>query len=246
MAEKGAAGPSISVITVTLNEEKNLPGLLENLRSQTDRAFDFLIVDGASRDGTMALVCQAQDLVTYHVSEPDFGFYDALNRGVRALRTEYYLVLGADDRLHRDAIANFRAIADGADIVVAKVQAGALLRSGYHPGNAWLGPSRTITSHSVGTLIRSALHDRFGFYSHRYPILADWHFLKRALSAPQVRVREVPFVAGTFAMDGLSNRSFVRTLCELWLVQRETGENRLVQYLLFQARVLMRMASIVR
>lgn len=231
-------GAGISVLVVTLNEEKNLPGLLACLRAQTDRRFDLIVIDGGSKDETNVLVEKADDLVTHHVMEPDFGFYDALNKAVRAVRTEFYLVIGADDRLSPDAIANFRAAAHETDIVVASVMAGGRLRSGYYPQNAWIGPSRTMTSHSVGTLIRTALHEKFGFYSFRYPTLADWHFLKRAFAAPAIRVRGASFVAGVFAMDGLSNNNRARTLCELWLVQRETGRGRLVQYLLFLMRLI--------
>lgn len=238
-------GLGISVIVVTLNEEKNLPGLFACLREQTDRRFDLIVIDGCSADRTNALVAEAGDLVTHHVSERDFGFYDALNKGVRAVRTEFYLVVGADDRLAPDAIADFRAAAAGADIVVADVEAGGHIRRGFHPEKAWIGPSRTMTSHSVGTLIRVSLHKTFGYYSFRYPTLADWHFLKRAFAASATRVHPAPFVAGTFAMDGLSNRNHARTLCELWLVQRETGESAFVQCLLFQLRLWFHFARIL-
>jgi glycosyltransferase involved in cell wall biosynthesis len=239
-------GPTISVVTVTLNEEKNLPGLFENLRAQTDRDFKLVVIDGSSTDATNDLVRAAGDLVVHHVSEPDFGFYDALNKAVRAVRTDFYLVLGGDDRLAPDAIANFRAAAVNADIVVAAVQAGGRLRSGLHPRRACVGPSRTITSHSVGTLIRTSLHDRFGLYSLRYSVLADWHFIKRVLATPEMRAASADFVAGTFSMAGVSNRNFARTLCELWMVQRETGENPLVQYLLFQVRLIKGLLRVIR
>ena len=239
------AGASISVIVVTLNEEKNLPGLFACLRGQTDRCFDLIVIDGCSKDKTNALVEEASDLVTCHVIERDFGFYDALNKGVRAVRTKFYLVVGADDRLAPDAIANFRAAAADADIVVADVEAGGQIRRGFHPEKAWIGPSRTMTSHSVGTLIRATLHETYGYYSFRYPTLADWHFLKRIFIAPGARVRSGSFVAGTFAMDGLSNRNHARTLCELWLVQRETGEGARAQYLLFLARLIYHFRNLI-
>ena len=105
MADETGASATISVVIVTLNEETNLPGLFDNLRAQTDRRFELRIIDGGSMDGTNALVRMAGDLVTYHVSELEFGFYDALNKAVRAVRTEVYLVIGADDRLAPDTIA---------------------------------------------------------------------------------------------------------------------------------------------
>lgn len=243
--DKGGTSVGISVIVVTLNEEKNLPGLFECLRVQTDRRFDLIVIDGGSKDATNALVEKAGDLVTYHVTEQDFGFYDALNKAVRAVQTDFYLVVGADDRLAPDAIANFRATVGNADIVVAGVEAGGQIRRGFHPQKAWIGPSRTMTSHSVGTLIRTALHEKFGYYSFRYPTLADWHFLKRVFATTATRVCSAPFVAGAFAMDGVSNRNRARTLCELWLVQRETGEGPIMQYLLFLMRLLYHFPSMI-
>lgn len=241
-----AATPSISILVVTLNERDNLPGLFASLRAQTDRRFDLVIVDGKSTDGSYEMIGAATDIVTSHVSEEDFGFYDALNRGVRRLKTDFYLVLGADDRLEPDAVANFRAAAVLADIVVAQVDAGGDLRQGYHPRNAWIGPSRTFTSHSVGTLIRTSLHTKLGLYSFRYPTLADWHFLKKAFASKGVHVAQADFIAGFFNTAGLSNQNFVRTLCELWLVQRETGESPLIQCLLFQARLIKNLVRATR
>lgn len=232
--------PSISVVTVTLNAAGHLPGLLASLRAQTDSEFDYVIIDGASKDGTQEIIRSAGDLVTYWVSEPDGGFYDALNKAVRAVRTDFYVVLGADDRLAPTAIADFKRAAreTDADVIIADVRAGRRLRRGYHPGRRWLGPASMITSHSVGTLLRTSLHERFGVYSNRYPVLADIHYVKRLCLAPDVRVVAGGFVSGEFALEGFSNRNFVRVLCEYWWVQRDTGENPLLQYLLFQLRLL--------
>jgi len=232
--------PSISVVTVTLNASQYLPGLIESLRVQTDRGFDFIVIDGASKDGTQSIVASASDVVTYTMSEPDRGFFDALNKAIRAVKTDFYLVMGADDRLEPDAIANFKEVAErtGADVVIADVKAGKTIRRGYHPERHWLGPARMFTSHSVGTYMRTKLHDRFGEYSWRYPILADSHYVKRLCLSPEVKVVAGDFLSGEFAMDGFSNNNFVRALCEYWLVQRDTGENPAIQFLLFQIRVL--------
>jgi glycosyltransferase involved in cell wall biosynthesis len=239
--------PSISVVTVTLNAARDLPRLITSLRNQTDRVFDLVVIDGGSQDETTRILADSQDLVTYSISEPDQGFYDALNKGIRALRTEYYVVLGADDVLYPDAIADFKAATQGAtvDVVVAAVKAGSKVRRGFHRARAWLGHPAMVTSHSVGMLFRTRLHERFGSYSTRYPLMADGHFIKRVCTAADVSVAEGNFVAGEFSMHGFSNRNFVRTLCETWQVQLETGENPLLQYLLFQLRLLRYLTRVV-
>jgi len=230
--------PTISVVTVTLNAAKDLPGLISSLRNQTDREFDYVVIDGASRDGTKDIISSAGDIVTYTISEPDRGFFDALNKAVRAVETDFYVVMGADDRFEPDAIANFKKVAEktGADVVIADVKAGKTIRRGYHPERRWLGPARMITSHSVGTCMRTNLHSKFGDYSWRYPLLADSYYVKRLCLSPEVKVVAGNFLSGEFAMDGFSNNNSVRILCEYWWVQRDTGENPLLQYLLFQLR----------
>ena len=232
--------PTISVVTVALNAAKHLPGLISSLRDQTDPNFDYVVIDGASGDGTKEIIASARDIVTYTISEPDHGPYDALNKAIRAVKTDFYIVMGADDRLEPNAIANFRKVAEetGADVVIADVKAGKTIRRGYHPDRRWLGPARMITSHSVGTYMRTNLHRRFGDYSWRYPLLADIHYVKRLCLSPEVKVVAGNFLSGEFAMDGLSNSNFVRVLCEYWWVQRDTGENPLLQYLFFQLRAL--------
>jgi glycosyltransferase involved in cell wall biosynthesis len=239
--------PSISVVTVTLNSAKDLPRLIDSLRAQVDRNFEVVVIDGGSKDGTWDIVESARDVISYAVSEPDRGLYDALNKALRAVRTEFYLVAGADDVLYPQAVADFRAVAQrtGADVVVAAVKAGDTIRRGLHVGRAWLGHAAMTTSHSVGMLFRTRLHDRFGEYPLRYPILADGYFIKRVCTAEDVKAVAADFVAGEFGMKGCSTRNLTRVLCESWQIQLDTGESPFVQYLLFQLRLLRNLPRIL-
>lgn len=239
--------PSISVVTVTLNSAKDLPRLIDSLRAQEDRNFEHVVIDGGSSDGTWDIVERSRDVVTYAVSEPDRGLYDALNKALRAVRTEFYLVAGADDALNPQAIANFRTIAHqtDADVVVAAVKAGDTVRRGLHVHRAWLGHAAMTTSHSVGMLFRTRLHERFGEYPLRYPILADGYFIKRVCTAKDVKAVAADFVAGEFGMQGCSTRNITRILCESWQIQLDTGESPIVQYLLFQLRLLRNLPRIL-
>jgi glycosyltransferase involved in cell wall biosynthesis len=240
--------PTISIITPTLNVAGVLPRLIESLRAQTDHDFRFIVIDGNSKDGTQAELIAASDIVTLMLTDQSDGFYDALNMGIRSLETDYYLVVGADDTLHPDAIANFKAAAceTGSDVIVAGVEAGKSVRRGYHGSRGWLGHAAMVTSHSVGMLFRTELHQRFGEYSRRYPVLADGLFIKRVCQAPDVKVSEAGFVAGKFGLAGLSNRNVVNVLCETWQIQIDTGENPILQYLLFQLRLVRYLPQIIR
>lgn len=239
--------PTISVITPAINVKQLLPRLIASLRAQTDRDFKLIVIDGASTDGTQAEIAAASDIVTFTVSEPDHGIYDALNKGLRAVETDYYLVMGADDTLCPDAIANFKSAIQGtgADVIVASVKAGNSIRRGYHRRRAWLGHTAMVTSHSVGMLFRSELHKRFGEYSRRYPILADGFFIKNVCQASDIKVSEADFIAGEFGINGMSNRNFIKVLCETWQIQVDTGENPILQYFLFQLRLFRYFARVI-
>lgn len=239
--------PSVSVVTVTLNSANHLPRLIDSLRRQTDRDFEYVVIDGASRDGTWDIVQAARDVVTHAVSEPDLGIYDALNKALQVLRTEFYVVAGADDLFYPEAIARFKSAAQGtgADVVVAAVKAGSVIRRGLHIERAWLGHAAMVTSHSVGMLFRARLHERFGNYSLSYPLLADGHFIKRVCTARDVKSVAADFVAGEFGLTGRSSRRVIAALCETWQIQLDSGESPLLQYLLFQLRLLRNLPRII-
>ena len=153
--------PSISVVTVTLNSARDLPRLIDSLRAQSDRDFEHVVIDGGSTDGTWDIVGRSRDVVTYAVSEPDRGLYDALNKALRAVRTEYYLVMGADDVLYPAAIANFRAIAQqsNADVVVAGVKTGDRTRRGLHVRRAACACAAGRRASNLVLLARRAADD---------------------------------------------------------------------------------------
>lgn len=231
----------ISVITATFNAEAVLPNLIASLRGQTDTDFEWVVVDGASSDRTIELVRASGLPRMVVISEPDFGIYDALNKGVRVAAGQYYLVLGADDILDKDAIRNYRSALDPVpparpDIVTARVRAGSAVIA-PRPGMAWLyGLQGYVSSHSVGCLIRTGLHATYGYYSRRFPIAADQYFIKTAVRGG-ARVVSVDFVAGEYGC-GISSTDVAGTLSEIFRVQLQTERSKLVQLLLYLARLL--------
>lgn len=240
--------PTVSVITATFNASKLLPGLIDSLRAQTDRDFEWIVVDGASTDGTVELIKSAGDVVTNWISEPDFGIYHALNKAVQIAAGEYYLVMGADDRLNPDAVAQYRdhAYSSQADIVTAIIMRNGKIER-RKPCWPWLYAHHAyVSEHSVGSLIRKALHEKFGLYSKRYPIGADLLFLKKACSNPETMVIKADFVAGTFGFTGTSREDRGGAICDYFRGQFETEKYKYFQIILFVAKVLKNARSMVK
>lgn len=91
--------PLFSIITITFNAESTLPATLRSVERQSFTDYEYLIVDGASTDGTVALA-RASRVVTSVTSEPDRGLYDAMNKGLHRATGRYLVFLNAGDALH--------------------------------------------------------------------------------------------------------------------------------------------------
>lgn len=92
--------PLISVITITYNAASTLEATMKSVASQTFRDFEHIVVDGASKDDTLAIARRFEG--TRILSEPDKGLYDAMNKGMRLARGKYLLFLNSGDALHTD------------------------------------------------------------------------------------------------------------------------------------------------
>lgn len=93
----------ISVITVTYNAEEVLLRTLKSVERQSFKNIEHLIIDGASKDGTLAIAEEYKQRVSYDVtifSEPDKGIYDAMNKGLHLAQGDYLVFLNAGDCLH--------------------------------------------------------------------------------------------------------------------------------------------------
>jgi glycosyltransferase involved in cell wall biosynthesis len=239
---------TISVVTATYNVASLLPALIESLRCQTDSRFEWIVADGGSTDGTLEILKSVSDLNVVMSVQPDFGIYDALNRALRVASGDYYLVLGADDTLATEAIANYRAavMQMDADMVFASVRAGDEIRMPF-AGKPWLrGHKAYVAEHAVATLIRRSLHERFKYYSRRFPIAADQFFLKTACTSPKTRLVSAPFIAGTYAVDGVSGADTAGALTEFFRVQLETESCRVFQCMLFILRLIRHVRTVVK
>lgn len=98
--------PLITVITVTFNAEKVIEKTLNSLKSQSFKNFEYLVIDGASKDNTLKIINNAEINGSKIISEPDKGLYDAMNKGLRYASGKYVLFLNAGDAFHdNDSLA---------------------------------------------------------------------------------------------------------------------------------------------
>lgn len=94
--------PKFSIITVTYNAEQVLEDTIQSVISQTYHHIEYIIVDGASKDGTSAIINKYRPQIQIVVSEPDNGLYDAMNKGIALASGDYLCFLNAGDCFHED------------------------------------------------------------------------------------------------------------------------------------------------
>lgn len=88
----------LSIITITYQAEKFVERTIQSVISQGNRPeIEYIIIDGASKDGTLAIVEKYRANIDIIVSEPDRGIYDAMNKGIQQATGDYLIFMNAGD-----------------------------------------------------------------------------------------------------------------------------------------------------
>lgn len=229
----------ISIITAVFNSSGRLPRLIESLRNQTDKDFEWIVADGASLDGTVDLLNSITDLKVKVTSQPDFGIYDALNRAIKIASGEYYIIAGDDDFFYENAIAIFREkiLKSGCEIVSAcAMYKNKKLRASKWPSSIFC-QSSYISAHTLATAFKKNLHDKYGFYTKQYPIAADQFFVLTVCLDGVSRLNS-NVVIGEIGHAGISSRDRIGNATEVFRVQLSLGKSFALQLLLLFLRLI--------
>lgn len=102
--------PLITVITVVYNDRENIEATIKSVLNQRYEKIEYIIIDGGSTDGTVEIIQKFQNLITYWISEPDKGIYDAMNKGISLAKGDVIGLLNSGDTYELNA---FQLMADG-------------------------------------------------------------------------------------------------------------------------------------
>lgn len=89
--------PLISIITVVLNSVETIEKTIKSIIGQSFTNYEYIIIDGGSNDGTIDIIRKYSSYISYWISEPDKGIYDAMNKGIAYAKGEYIGILNSDD-----------------------------------------------------------------------------------------------------------------------------------------------------
>lgn len=211
----------ISIITVSYNSAATIADTMCSVARQSHPDIEHIVVDGGSNDDTLKIVKEAGSRTARILSEPDDGIYDAMNKGLLLATGEFVGFLNADDMLAApDTVGKVAAAASAhADVVygdlvyVNKDRPTEVVRywnSGAFSADrmryGWMPPHPTL-------YVRRSLQKVLGAFDLRLSIAADYDFMLRCLSKPDIRVAYLPEVLVHMRTGGASNRSF-KALCD--------------------------------
>ncbi|MCK9381063.1 MAG: glycosyltransferase [Sulfuritalea sp.] len=209
------------MITASFNRVDTIAQALASVQGQTWKQVEHIVIDGASTDGTLAVIEAQRDRLAALLSEPDNGIYDALNKGFALSSGDVVGLMHSDDFyadervLERVALAFADPAVDGVygDLdYVAKADPPRIIRrwrSGTYQRSrlayGWMPPHPTL-------FLRRAVIERWGGFDTSFRIAADYDAMLRYLARGNIRLAYIPEVLVKMRVGGESNRSLSRIL----------------------------------
>ncbi len=216
----------ISIITVVHNNKDTIRDAIDSVLNQTYKNIEYIVVDGASSDGTVEVVQSYGNKIAKFVSEPDNGIYDAMNKGIRLATGDVVGILNSDDFYIDDEVIS-RVVREfeekGVDSVFADLvyvkpdDLGKYVRryssKKFKPSKfayGWMPAHPTF-------FVKKAFYDQHGLYKTDYKIAADYELLIRFLHKHKLSYSYIDAILTVMRMGGASTSS----LKSNWILNKE-------------------------
>ncbi len=197
----------ISIITVNLNNKTGITQTIASVINQTYPNIEYIIIDGGSIDGSVEVIKEHEDRITYWVSEPDRGIYHAMNKGVKRATGDYLLMLNSGDYLiDENIIERFVKLNPTEAIVYGnlKWQKDKNLNNHKFPKELSF---KYFINNALGhqsMFIHNTVHKIIGYYDEEFRITADWKLTLLSYSKYNLPFKYIDFEISVCQRDGIS------------------------------------------
>lgn len=211
----------VSIITTCYNRAGTIRGAIESVLAQDYPDIEYIVVDGASEDGSIDVIKEYEGRIATVVSEPDGGMYEAINKGIRLATGDVVGLLHSDDFLYDNQVVSrivSRLEETGADFLYGN---GLFVNAGNTDKvvRNWIGGAYRVWKVRHGWLplhptcyIRREAIEKRGLYNETFKIAADSDFLFRYLLGGDMTVTYLDEYIVRMRMGGLSTDSGKRKL----------------------------------
>jgi glycosyltransferase len=209
--------PIVTIITIVSNNVKTIRNAIQSVAFQDYPNIEHIVIDNASKDGTLEAIYEQKDVISLIVSEPDDGIYFALNKGIRLSKGEIIGFLNSDDILKsRNTISKIvSALKDSNfDAVYGDLQYFSMKKPNqitrlWNTGEfslkkikkGWMPPHPTFYTYKK-------TYTDFGFFDESYKISSDYEMMLRLFYCHRIRAKYLPEVLVKMQRGGVSNQNF--------------------------------------
>lgn len=205
----------LSIITINRNNAGGLDKTIQSVASQTYKDFEYIVVDGASTDGSVDVIKKYESQFAHlkWVSEPDTGIYNAMNKGIRMAAGEYIQILNSADCLAApDVTERMIAALDktGNPAIIYGNMTKCFPDGHRMVDRCFAGQEITMLGMFTGTLnhdpayICRDLFEKYGYYDETLKIVSDWKWYLQAIVLGGEKPQYVDIDVTLFDMTGIS------------------------------------------
>ncbi|HBI14270.1 MAG TPA: glycosyltransferase [Desulfobulbaceae bacterium] len=222
-------GPKISIVTVTYNAAPCVRETLESIIGQSYPNIEYIVIDGASNDGTQSIINGYHEHISHFRSEPDKGTYDAMNKAIDIATGAWVIFINAGDFfVHDQIVAQVFAhpIPDNYDFIygdyIWKGDKYGMRIESRPLDKMW---QRICFSHQSlfsRTSLMKAKH-----FDLRYKIVSDYNFYFSCYMEGS-EFLHLDFPISVFRAGGLSDINFMERTRERWKVVTRYKKSLLV------------------
>lgn len=200
----------ISIITVTYNSIKTLELTLKSIQSEKNEFVEYIVIDGASNDGTVDLLRKYSSMIDHLVSEKDLGIYNAMNKGIQKAKGEFLFFINSDDQLVRGAVS--RILESLEEIPTTQVLCAPVVvlnREGREKGLfSPVSYKKNKKYYAIpcchqGMILERELVEAFKGFDESFKVIADFDLLLKCFAATS-NVRTLDFPVAKFRVGGVS------------------------------------------
>lgn len=185
----------ISIITVVWNNVKTIRDAIESVLNQTYENIEYIVIDGASTDGTVEIVKSYGQRIDKFISEKDKGLYDAMNKGIRLSTGDIVGILNSDDFYINEFVIEKivkmfeekRIDSVYADLVFVKPEN--LNKIVRYYDSSYFNPKRFaygwMPAHPT-FFVKKEIYEKYGVFKTDYKIAADYELLTRFLAKNKI------------------------------------------------------------
>lgn len=213
--------PLVSIVTVVFNNARHVGRAMESVFAQSYPNIEYIVIDGGSSDGTVDIIRQHSNKLSYWHSKPDKGIGDAFNMGVAVSRGTYVGLVNSDDWMEPEQIAT--AVTElersGASFVYGDLMMHhldgepAYRVSADSDYGASIDHRMPLVNHPT-CVARRTLYEDVGLFDLNWRIAMDYDWLLRIHLVGSKGVY-VPEICGHMTLDGASDAIWWRGLKEV-------------------------------